>query len=269
MCEEAPNGAQMPDQPLTPLEDPATPAAPGGDGKRPLIPFREQIAQPSTEYRSWVGRWLRGGEPLDGHAGQVVPTYPWWKVIWLTGVDYFSTLGYQPGIALLAAGAVAPIATVFLVLVTLLGALPVYAQVAGRSYAGQGSIAMLENLLSGWKGKGLVLVLLGFAATDFVITMTLSAADAAKHAIENPFLHPVLGEQQILVTLAILTVLAAVFLKGFNEAIGLATAAQLQGVWPATILSPIAKDIVHWSVYGGLAVIALATGIWAILAGRK
>jgi hypothetical protein len=154
-----------------------------------------------------------------------VATYPWWKVIWLTGVDYFSTLGYQPGIALLAAGAVAPIATVILVVVTLFGALPVYAQVARRSYAGQGSIAMLENLLRGWKGKGLVLILLGFATTDFVITMTLSAADAAKHAIENPFLHPVLGEHQILVTLVILTVLAAVFLKGFNEAIGLAAAA--------------------------------------------
>src|SRR5262247_1115609 len=191
------------------------------------IPFREQIPQPSTEYRSAVGRWLRGGETLDGHAGRHVATFPWWKVIWLTGVDYFSTLGYQPGIALLAAGAVAPIATVFLVLVTLFGALPVYAQVAGRSYAGQGSIAMLENLLSGWKGKGLVLVLLGFAATDFVITMTLSAADAAKHAVENPYLHPVLGEHQILITLAILTVLAAVFLKGFSEAIGLAAAAAL------------------------------------------
>jgi hypothetical protein len=99
--------------------------------------------------------------------------------------------------------------------------------VAGRSYAGQGSIAMLENLLSGWKGKGLVLVLLGFAATDFVITMTLSAADAAKHAVENPYLHPGLGDHQILVTLAILTVLAAVFLKGFSEAIGLAAAAAL------------------------------------------
>jgi hypothetical protein len=189
------------------------------------IPFREQLPQPSLEYRSAVGKWLARGESLDGHAGQPVVTHPWWRVIWLTGVDYFSTLGYQPGIALLAAGAVAPIATVILVLVTLFGALPVYAQVAGRSYAGQGSIAMLENLLEGWKGKGLVLVLLGFAATDFVITMTLSAADAAKHAIENPFLQPVLGEHQILVALAILTVLAAVFLKGFNEAIGLATAA--------------------------------------------
>ena len=97
----------------------------------------------------------------------------------------------------------------------------------GRSYAGQGSIALLENLLSGWKGKALVLVLLGFAATDFVITMTLSGADAAKHAIENPFLHEVLGEHQILVTLGILVVLAAVFLKGFSEAIGLATMAAL------------------------------------------
>ena len=189
------------------------------------IPFREQLPQPSFGYRSVIGKWLIRGERVDGHGGREVATHPWWKVIWLTGVDYFSTLGYQPGIALLAAGAVAPIATVFLVLVTLFGALPVYAQVARRSYAGQGSIAMLENLLDGWKGKGLVLVLLGFAATDFVITMTLSAADAAKHAIENPFLQPVLREHSILVTLAILAVLAAVFLKGFSEAIGLAAVA--------------------------------------------
>src|SRR5262245_42904351 len=192
---------------------------------RQRLPFRTQLPQPAYQYKTAFGRWLSRGESVDGHGGHEIATHPWWKVIWLTGVDYFSTLGYQPGIALLAAGAVAPIATVILVLVTLFGALPVYAQVAGRSYAGQGSIAMLENLLSGWKGKGLVLVLLGFAATDFVITMTLSAADAAKHAIENPFFHPVLGEHQILVTLAILTVLAAVFLKGFHEAIGLAAAA--------------------------------------------
>ena len=200
-----------------------TPATPKGQTER--LSFRHSAPRPAFEYRTAVGKWLARGESLDGHGGHEVATHPWWKVIWLTGVDYFSTLGYQPGIALLAAGAVAPIATVILVIVTLFGALPVYAQVAGRSFAGQGSIAMLENLLSGWKGKGLVLVLLGFAATDFVITMTLSAADAAKHAIENPFLHPVLGDHQILVTLAILTVLAGVFLKGFHEAIGLATLA--------------------------------------------
>src|SRR6185369_16746051 len=171
-------------------------------------------------------------------------THPWSRVIWLTGVDYFSTLGYQPGIALIAAGAAAPIATVILVLVTLLGALPVYAQVAGRSYAGQGSIAMLENLLAGWKGKALVLLLLGFAATDFVITMTLSAADAAKHAIENPFLHPVLGEHQILVTLAILALLAVVFLRGFSEAIGLASAAAV----PYLLLNVVVLGRGAWEI---------------------
>src|SRR5437899_9537627 len=130
----------------------------------PLLPVPR-----TTPPRTALGRWLTTGERLTEPQRTGEGPHPWYKVLWLTGVDYFSTLGYQPGIALLAAGAVAPIATVILVLVTLFGALPVYAQVAGRSYAGQGSIAMLENLLSGWKGKGLVLVLLGFAATDFVI----------------------------------------------------------------------------------------------------
>lgn len=193
------------------------------------IPFRVKLPQPTLEYRSPIGRWLASGESVaedTAHAGPP-KTHPWWQVIWLTGVDYFSTLGYQPGIALIAAGAVAPLATIILVVVTLFGALPVYAQVAGRSYAGQGSIAMLEDVLSGWKGKLLVLVLLGFASTDFVITMTLSAADAAKHAIENPFLHSSLGDHQILITLTILVVLAVVFLIGFHEAIGLATAAAI------------------------------------------
>src|SRR5258708_2779880 len=173
--------------------------------------------------------WLHRGESLDVHTTEGHKRkYPWYLVIWLTGVDYFSTLGYQPGIALLAAGALSPVATAVLVLVTLLCALAIYSQVAGRSYVGLGSIALLENLLAGWWGKILVLVLLGFAGTDFVITMTLSAADAAQHAIENPYLHPLVHPFQrhagMAITLVLLALLAAVFLKGFAEAIELATA---------------------------------------------
>jgi len=148
----------------------------------------------------------------------------------LTGVDYFSTLGYQPSIAFDAAGALAPLATVVLVLVTLFGALPVYSHVASCSPNGQGSIAILERLVHGWTGKIMVLALLGFAATDFVITKTLSAADAAEHLIHNPlwryapdFLHQQSEDvQRIMLTMFLLIVLGLSFLRGFKEVIGLA-----------------------------------------------
>ncbi len=154
----------------------------------------------------------------------------WLWVMCLTGVDYFSTLGYQPSIAFEAAGVLAPLATIVLVAVTLLGALPVYAHVAECSPNGQGSIAMLERLVHGWTGKLMVLALLGFAATDFVITKTLSAADAAVHLIHNPLWHwapqfvHVWGEdrQRIGLTMLLLIVLGASFLRGFREVIGLA-----------------------------------------------
>jgi hypothetical protein len=165
--------------------------------------------------------WLLADAVSKEAYGKPESTHPWQRVMCLTGVDYFSTLGYQPGIAFLAAGALSPLATLVLVLVTLFGALPVYGRVAEASPNGQGSIAMLEKFFPQWKGKLFVLILLGFATTDFVITMTLSAADAAAHITHNP-LAPAWLQNQMNVTLAFLTILGIIFLRGFKEAIRVA-----------------------------------------------
>ena len=180
------------------------------------------LHQPGTS-RQRFDRWFFEGrilQPVGPHS-RPVHTSEWWKVMCLTGVDYFSTLAYQPGIAFLAAGALAPIATLVLIIVTLFGALPMYHRVAEMSPFGQGSILMLEKLFPRWKGKAVVLSLLGFAATSFVVTMTLSAADATAHLIENP-LAPEWVRHPELFTIVLLLLLGAVFLRGFQEAISLA-----------------------------------------------
>lgn len=197
----------------------------------------------TTTLRGWM---LKGAPRQDAPAAEPHDERPhsWWKVMCLTGVDYFSTLGYQPGIAALAAGVLSPLATLVLVLVTLLGALPVYRRVAADSPHGEGSIAMLVRLLSFWKGKLFVLVLLGFAATDFIITITLSAADATAHIDENPYWPDTWHGQEVLVTLLLIAALGAVFLKGFTEAIGIA--------------------VVLVGVYLGLNVIVLGDALWQV-----
>src|SRR5581483_5552083 len=110
----------------------------------------------------------------------------WWGVLCLVALDYLSTLGYQPSLAFQSAGLLAPLATVVVVVVTLFAALPVYAYVAGQSPHGGGAVALLERLVPGWRGKLLILVLLGFTATDFIFTRTFSAAAAAEHLVHNP-----------------------------------------------------------------------------------
>ena len=184
------------------------------------LPHEQILIQPTgSAAKGKIAKWLLQGSTGTGEEHQATH---WFRVMCLTGVDYFSTLGYQPAIAALAAGLLSPLATIVLVLLTLFGALPVYRRVASESYKGEGSIHLLEDLLPWWTGKLFVLVLLGFAATDFIITITLSAADASAHFIQNPFVSNFMGGAQVPVTLILIALLGLVFLLGFKEAIGIA-----------------------------------------------
>jgi hypothetical protein len=250
----------------------AEPASEHGSSP-PGLPVRRADAQHDAAAPGANGAPHRAPAPAGSAAHPQHQGY-WLWIMCLTGVDYFSTLAYQPSIAFESAGLLAPLATVILILVTLFGALPVYSYVAARSSQGQGSIAMLEALMRGWRAKMIVLILLGFAATDFVITKTLSAADAAVHLIHNPLWNRVApdfiqraGEdpQQLYVTMFLLVALGVSFLRGFKEVIGAAVVIvgvnlALNGV---VIVAGLAYLVWHPALFDGW-LTAVENGHWQI-----
>lgn len=134
-----------------------------GESTEPPSSSSEPPSSPSTPYRA-----------------------AWPAVLCVIGLDYLSTLAYQPSVAFAAAGRLAPLVIVLVAAVTVFVALPIYWYIAGRSPHGGGSTALLERVIPGWFGKLLLLVLLAFGAVDLVFTRTFSAAAAAEHVTHSP-----------------------------------------------------------------------------------
>ena len=73
-------------------------------------PAVAEPAHPAEPEPGPLVRFFRQGQAGPGEHPHE-KSHPWWLVLWLTGMDYFSTLGYQPGIAFLAAAELSPVAT--------------------------------------------------------------------------------------------------------------------------------------------------------------
>jgi hypothetical protein len=194
---------------------------------------------PKPRLKSWLLEKVGESDKKEIQQGH------WLNVMCLTGVDYFSSLGFAPAMAALAAGILSPFATLLLVFLNLFGAFPMYAKVAEMSPHGQGSISLLQDYLPRWWGKLLIIALLGFAATGFIMTITLCSSDAAKHLVENP-LAPSWLKNQLGLTLFLVVLLGAMFLKGLGDVIGLAVCL----VWSYLGLTAIVIGYCAWIILG-------------------
>ena len=173
-----------------------------------------------------LSQWLLQDQPqaMEGRTSRHGPhhQHPWWQVMCLTGVDYFSTLGYQPGIAALAAGVLSPVATLILVLLTLFGALPIYRRVAARARTARARSRCSSACCPGGRAS------CSCSSCSASSPPTSSSPSPSPRPTPPPMssrtrsCRRVLEGHQVVVTLVLVALLGAVFLKGFREAIGIA-----------------------------------------------